>query len=118
MTPCARTFLSSQTDRRDALNCLVIMNKKPSTANLSAYKRKRYAEIKNDPEMYEREKEKERLRYIMKKEKRQVIPIDEKSPRDQRQQRKKWREASKRYRENKKVKLDMGRVPQMGLEEC
>lgn len=80
------------------------MNKKTSLAKLSAYKRKRYAEIKTDPEMYTTEKEKQRLRYIKKKEKGQIVPIDEKSPRDQRKQRKKWREASKRYRETKKLK--------------
>lgn len=78
------------------------MSKKTGAANLSAYKRRRYAELKNDIEMYEKEKEKERLRYIKKKEKGQVIPIAQKSPRDQRLQRKKWREASKKYRENKR----------------
>ena len=93
------------------------MNKKPSTANLSAYKRKRYAELKNDPELYEREKETERLRYIKKKEKGQVIPIGEKSPRDQRQQRKKWREASKRYRENKNGKKNVTKLPEVVLLE-
>lgn len=88
---------------------------KRSSFDLSVYKRKRYAEIKNNPEMYEREKEKEKLRYLKKKEKGQVIPIDEKSPRDQRQQRKKWRESSKKYRENKKDKINETKLPEIVL---
>ncbi|KAH9642819.1 hypothetical protein HF086_012313 [Spodoptera exigua] len=91
------------------------MSKRTGTANLSAYKRRKYAELKDDPEMYERFKEKERLRYLKKKEKRQVIPIEEKSPRDQRQQRKKWREASKKYREKKRAKGNESMLPEVVL---
>ncbi|CAH0701293.1 unnamed protein product [Spodoptera exigua] len=47
--------------------------------------------------------------------KRQVIPIEEKSPRDQRQQRKKWREASKKYREKKRAKGNESMLPEVVL---
>ncbi|XP_047032108.1 uncharacterized protein LOC124638969 [Helicoverpa zea] len=76
------------------------------------YKRRRYAEIKADPELYERQKEKERAKYIKKKEKKQVVGINEKSPREIRQQRKKWREASKKYRLKKKQEIKLQTIPQ------
>lgn len=65
-------------------------------------KRRKYATMKQDPELYELMKEKEKKRYQNRKEKGRFESIIEKSPREQRVQRKKWREAAKRYREKKK----------------
>lgn len=56
------------------------MSKRTGAANLSAYKRRKYAELKNDPEMYKREKEKERLRYIKKKKKGKLSQLTKNHP--------------------------------------
>lgn len=58
------------------------MNKKQAD-NLTQ-KRKKYSQLKSDPKMYETERKNERIRYLKKKERGQVIPISKKSPRDQR----------------------------------
>nr|XP_026494503.1 uncharacterized protein LOC113399570 [Vanessa tameamea] len=82
------------------------MNKKITKSSLSEKKklakRRKYAEIKEDPELYERQREKEKEWYRRKKAKGPVVGINEKSPRDIRQQRKKWKKASRRYRQKKK----------------
>ncbi|XP_046972969.1 uncharacterized protein LOC124539689 [Vanessa cardui] len=71
--------------------------------NIAINKRVKYATIKQDPELYNIIKEKEKKRYKYRKEALgQFVSINEKSPREQRVQRKKWREAAKRYREKKK----------------
>ena len=54
-------------------------------------KRRKYIEIQNDPELLELEKEKRRNRYLKQKEKNK-----EKSARAIKEQRKKWKENSKR----------------------
>lgn len=60
--------------------------------------RERRRKIKEDPIKRAHNKEKERLRYLDKKNRKVVKPICELSVRSQRQQRKKWKESSKRYR--------------------
>ncbi|CAG9787370.1 unnamed protein product [Diatraea saccharalis] len=74
-------------------------------------KRRKYAQIKLDPELYAREKERTRHRYLKKKEKGLVKPIAETSPRDQRIKRKKWREAACRYRQKKKDEKKTVKIP-------
>lgn len=84
------------------------MNKKRKIERLEKQKiarREKYAEIKQDPVLYELVKEKEKLRYQERKKKKQIKSVHEESSRDQREKRKKWREASKKYRLEKKNKL-------------
>lgn len=76
--------------------------------NAKIARRQAYAENKADPELYDIIKEKEKERYKKRKEKKQILSITEKSVRDQRIQRKKWREAAKKYRQRKK---ELSKVP-------
>ncbi|RVE51171.1 hypothetical protein evm_004136 [Chilo suppressalis] len=62
-------------------------------------KKRRYADIKNDPELLEAEKRKRRERYLKQKEAKKEL---KKSARALKEQRKKWRENSKRYRQRKR----------------
>ncbi|XP_046975173.1 protein PXR1-like [Vanessa cardui] len=66
------------------------------------HKKEKYQEIKNDPEKYAIQKEKERLRYLKRKEQKKLKSIKDLTPRQQRQQRKKWKENRQRYVEKKK----------------
>ena len=66
------------------------------------YKRRKYAEIKNDPELYALEKEKQRAKYKKRKEEKKQKSITERSPREQRQLRKQWKANAKKYRQRKK----------------
>ncbi|KAL4702763.1 hypothetical protein ACJJTC_002303 [Scirpophaga incertulas] len=80
-------------------------NKKSTEEKLALqrlYKRKKYEEIKKDPEKYAAQKEKERLRYLRRKEQKKLKTIDDLTPRQQRQKRKLWRESRHRYVEKKK----------------
>lgn len=68
-------------------------------------KRQKYEEIKNNPELYKIQKQKDRMRYLTKKEKKKICSINDMSARAQREQRKRWRKNSlnyfkKRNREN------------------
>lgn len=72
--------------------------------NQKIARRKRYAQIKADPVLYELEKEKEKRRHQKRKDEKKIKSVNEESPRVQREKRKKWREASKKYRQNKKEK--------------
>ncbi|KAH9632276.1 hypothetical protein HF086_010201 [Spodoptera exigua] len=65
-------------------------------------KKRKYLEIKNDPELLAIEQEKRRIRYKKRKEEGKIKSIKEQTTRAQREQRKKWRENSKRYRQMKK----------------
>nr|XP_037875642.1 uncharacterized protein LOC119630403 [Bombyx mori] len=65
-------------------------------------KRRKYAEIKNDPELWALEKEKQRAKYQKRKSEKKQTSITEKSPREKRQIRKKWKQNSKKYRQSKK----------------
>ncbi|XP_045496936.1 uncharacterized protein LOC123695211 [Colias croceus] len=66
-------------------------------------RRKKYEEIKNDPEKYAVQKEKERLRYLKRKEQKQIKSAADMTPREKRLQRKKWKENTKRYIEKQKA---------------
>ncbi|KAL0829511.1 hypothetical protein ABMA28_003031 [Loxostege sticticalis] len=68
-------------------------------------KREKYAQIKNDPNLYALQKEKVRIRYLARKEKKKIRSIKDKSPRSQRKQRKQWRINSQRYQQNKIKKI-------------
>ncbi|KAF9412049.1 hypothetical protein HW555_009327, partial [Spodoptera exigua] len=60
-------------------------------------KREKYAQIKNNPELYSLQKEKERNRYLVRKEKNKICSIKDMTPRAQREQRKRWRKNSQNY---------------------
>lgn len=64
-------------------------------------RREKYKRIKNDPALYAAEKAKKREAYLKRKESKKVKSINQMSPREQRLQRKKWKENSKRYNEKK-----------------
>lgn len=68
-------------------------------------KKRKYNEIKNDPELLEIEKQKRRERYLKQKEAKK-----EKSFREIKEQRKRWKENSKRYRQKKKEEASEERV--------
>lgn len=69
-------------------------------------RRERYKQIKSDPEKYAIERAKKREAYFKRKTNNKVKSINQMSPREQRLQRKKWRETSKRYHE-KKIKNEI-----------
>lgn len=46
-------------------------------------KRRKYLEIKNEPELYALEKEKQRIKYQKRKDQKKQLSITEKSPREQ-----------------------------------
>lgn len=65
------------------------------------YDRKRREKIKSDPISLEALREKEKLKYLKKKEKGQVKPISNMSSRERRIKRKNWKKNSQTYRDNK-----------------
>lgn len=80
-------------------------NKKTTEEKLAQqrlHKRQKYEEIKKDPEKYAAQKEKERLRYLKRKEQNKIKLIKDLTPRQQRQKRKQWKENRQRYTEKKK----------------
>ncbi|XP_026735951.1 uncharacterized protein LOC113499619 isoform X1 [Trichoplusia ni] len=64
-------------------------------------RREKYKRIKSDPAKYAIEKNKKKEAYLRRKSEQKVKNINEMSPREQRAQRKRWRENSKRYLEKK-----------------
>ncbi|KAL4705600.1 hypothetical protein ACJJTC_004477 [Scirpophaga incertulas] len=64
-------------------------------------KREKYLEIKNNPELYAIQKEKERKRYLVRKTTKKICSIKEMTPRNQREQRKRWRRNSRKYLKKK-----------------
>lgn len=60
-------------------------------------KKRRYAEIQNDPELLAIAKEKRRQKYLKYREEKKVLGISEQSSRDLREQRKRWKENLKRF---------------------
>ncbi|CAF4947351.1 unnamed protein product [Pieris macdunnoughi] len=64
-------------------------------------RREKYNRIKNNPELYATEQEKKRQNYLNRKESKQIKIINEMSPRDQRIQRRKWKESAKKYYKKK-----------------
>jgi len=65
--------------------------------------RNRLAKIKSDPELKAKQKEKERQKYLRKKEKGIVKSITDLPVRDQKKQRKEWKINSRKY--SQKVRM-------------
>lgn len=61
--------------------------------------RLRYQKIKNDPEKYELQKQKEKEKYLKKKEKGIIKTIDQMTPREQRKARKIWKKKARERRQ-------------------
>lgn len=75
------------------------------------YDRKRRAKMKADPVILEILREKERIKYLKKKEKGQVKPISVMSSRERRQKRKHWKKNSQTYRDKTvKVRKNLARL--------
>ncbi|KAI8442439.1 hypothetical protein MSG28_005952 [Choristoneura fumiferana] len=75
------------------------------------YDRKRREKMKSDPTSFEVLREKERLKYLKKKEKGQVKPISNMSSRERRVKRKTWKKNSQTYRDNRaKVRKNLTRL--------
>lgn len=72
-----------------------------------AKRRKKYINLKNNPEKFAIQKEKQRLRYLKRKEQKKIKSVADMTPREKRIQRQKWRDNSKRYSERRKV---IGRI--------
>lgn len=64
----------------------------------------RYRRIKEDPNKYAIVKAKKREAYLKRKSEKKIRSINELSPRDQKIQRKKWRQNSQRYQNRKKIR--------------
>lgn len=62
-------------------------------------KKRQYQRLKNDSDLYEERKLKNKIDYLRRKENKKILTIDELSPREQRSRRKKWRENTRRYRQ-------------------
>ena len=60
-------------------------------------KRQKYAEIKNNPEQYEIEKEKQKKTYLLRKEKKKIVNMEDMTERQKRDQRRRWRKHSQTY---------------------
>ncbi|CAG5003738.1 unnamed protein product [Parnassius apollo] len=63
---------------------------------------KRRNKIKSNPELYKEYLEKEKARYIKRKDTKKIVPIKELKPREQRAQRKKWKINQQNLRRKKK----------------
>ncbi|XP_037294853.1 uncharacterized protein LOC115443525 [Manduca sexta] len=79
-----------------------VMTKEEKMEQARLHKRQVYAEIKKDPEKYALQKEKDRQRYLKRKEQKKIKLVGDMTPRQKRNQRKQWRENSRRYYETKK----------------
>lgn len=64
-------------------------------------KRKKYALIKGDPIKYQQEREKEKLRYLKRKEEKDILSIKDMTEKQKNAIRKRWRENSSAYRMRK-----------------
>lgn len=67
-------------------------------------RQKKYQEIKSNAELYKIQKEKDRARYLLRKEKKKVCSIGELTARAQRDLKKRWRKNSQTYRKKKDSK--------------
>ncbi|XP_047986938.1 myb-like protein X [Leguminivora glycinivorella] len=76
--------------------------------------RLRYHSIKNNPELYTKLKKKQSLKYENRKATKKILNISEMTPTQKRNQRKKWREESKRRYQ--KIKEKKEREKQSGAE--
>lgn len=77
---------------------------KKSLAEKRQAEKNRYQKIKDDPVKWEAQQEKERHKYLKKKEKKSVQSIAALTPRAQRTKRHNWRISSQNYRNNLKTK--------------
>lgn len=74
------------------------------------YQRERYARIKNDPILYEIEKEKNRKKYLDQKKRKIKVSIKEMTRRNQKAQRAKWKENSKKYLDRKRKERETTQI--------
>lgn len=79
-------------------------------ANDRLRKKREYMKIKSDPELYRIQKEKERKRYLLKKENNKIQSIKDMSTRAQREQRRRWRENSRKYYKKKEEQRKIERI--------
>lgn len=86
-------------------------------------KKEKYAEIKEDPEKYSVLKEKQRKDYLLRKAKKKILSIDDMTDRQKREQRRRWRTNSRKYKNKLKEQKRIQRVllenspPESGTEE-
>ncbi|KAL4718772.1 hypothetical protein ACJJTC_016045 [Scirpophaga incertulas] len=73
-------------------------------------KRKRYAALKENEELYNIEKEKEKRRYLKRKAEKKIIGIKDLTPRAQRDRRRKWRANSKKYLQKQRAEKETEHV--------
>lgn len=64
-------------------------------------RRERYAKIKSDPLKYAQEKEKERQRYLKRKQSKKILSIQDLTPKAKKLKRKKWRDNFRKYYQRK-----------------
>lgn len=81
-------------------------SKEEIASKKSAAAKVRLEKIKNDPILLAEYKEKEKLKYLKKKEKGQRKSIQDMTPREQRKIRKQWKKYSTDYRKKKTIKQD------------
>lgn len=82
------------------------LSKEEIAIKKSAAAKERLEKIKSDPVLLAEYKEKERLKYLKKKEKGQRKCVKDMTPREQRKIRKKWKKYSSDYRKNQKIRKD------------
>lgn len=82
------------------------MSKEEIALKKSAAAKSRLEKIKSDPILLAEYKEKERQKYLKKKEKGQRKSIQDMTPREQRKIRKKWKKYSTDYRKKKTITKD------------
>lgn len=88
----------ASTTKKEKLNQLALKRER---------ERIRRAQIKNDPQKYEEQRQKEKERYLKRKAEGKIKLIDDLSDRDKRAKRKKWNENNKRYRERIKKNKEL-----------
>ncbi|KAI8422982.1 hypothetical protein MSG28_014072 [Choristoneura fumiferana] len=79
------------------------LSKEEKAKKKSEQAKKRLEKIKNDPILLAKYKEKERLKYLKKKEKGQRKCVKDMTPREHRKMKKNWSTYSAAYRQNKKI---------------
>ncbi|KAL4703471.1 hypothetical protein ACJJTC_010343 [Scirpophaga incertulas] len=86
------------------------MTKEEKLAKDRLRKREKYALIKNDPELYSLHKEKEKKRYLARKERKNIVSIKDMTPRAQRDQRRRWRRNTQNYLQRKAEKNSFDKI--------
>lgn len=87
------------------------ISKEEAKLKKQEYDRKRREKMKADPVTLEILREKERIKYLKKKEKGQVKPISAMSSRERRQKKKNWKKNSQTYRDKTvKVRKNLARL--------